>query len=133
MLNDNINRTVVNNDFIDICMDIQNIIEIVSHDKVILSCAWNTDPSRNTAPSEYLQQCMEFTQTKCSWQHSNSVKEDTCYGFNENERSCIDYFYCLKDCIMILYGLLLYGRVLTYLHINLYFLLLRQGVLAEAR
>ncbi len=41
--------------------------------------------------------------------------------------------YCLKDCIMILYCLLLYGQELTYLCINPYFLLLRQGVLAEAR
>ncbi len=44
---------------------------------------------------------MEFTQTKCSWQHSNSVKED----FNVKEVLLMKMgdlvliiFYCLKDC-----------------------------------
>ncbi len=61
MPNDNMNRTIVNNDFIDTCIDIQNLIETVTHDEVILSADWNTDLSRNTAQSEYLQQFMKFT------------------------------------------------------------------------
>ncbi len=39
----------------------------------------------------------------------------------------------LEDHILIIfYCLLLYGRALTYLGKNLYFLLLRQGMLAKA-
>ncbi len=36
MPNDNMNRAIVNNDFTDTCMDIQNLIETVTHDEVIL-------------------------------------------------------------------------------------------------
>ena len=92
MPNDSMSRTNVNVEFVDTCMDLQNMIDSVAHDDVILNGDWNTDFSRNSAQTRYLKQFMDFIQMKCSWDHDNSVKEDTFYAFNGNGSSCIDYY-----------------------------------------
>ncbi len=92
MPEDNVNRTIINTDFIDTCIDTHNLIENASHNEAILLVDRNTNLSRSNSVSGYLQHVMGVPQTKCSWQHSNSVKEDTFYIFYENGISCIDYY-----------------------------------------
>ena len=88
----------VNDDFVDACADLQGVIQKYEHDDLIIAGDWNTDFDRSTAQSKYLKEVMSFINVKCSWDHANSVKEDTFYSFNGNGSSCIDYFL-LEDKI----------------------------------
>ena len=96
MPNDNMSRTFVEPQFMDTCADLQNVIESTRHDDLLIAADWNTDFDRHTAQGLYLKQFMEFLDMKCSWDHANSVKEDTFYAFNGNGSSCIDY-YLMSD------------------------------------
>ena len=98
MPNDNMHKNNVNEEFVDTCMDIQKIIETVSHDQLVLAADWNTDLSRKTAQTQYLKQFMGFVNVKNCFSHGNAVKEDTFYAFSGNGSSCIDY-YLLSESI----------------------------------
>lgn len=92
MPNDNMSSTHVTDEFVETCSDLQNLIENNEHDDLLIAADWNTDFSRLTAQSKYLTEIIPHMGVKCSWDHTNSVKEDTFYHFNGSGSSCIDYF-----------------------------------------
>lgn len=97
MPNDNMSVSEVNIEFVDICMDLEALICINDHDDIVIAGDWNTDFNRNTAQTRYLRQFMETINVKCSFDHINSIKEDTFYSFNNNGSSCIDYFMLSEE------------------------------------